>query len=490
MFPSVRARLTWWYTGVLALVLLAFAFATYFFFEHTISTRSDDDLAEMSGAFAETVRAEQSDQEGVQGNIEAGAREAIREFRFRDHEFYVFDDQVRLIGSTIDLDVSMKDRPPLALTPIATPDLQRLVTDAIANDHALATVRQGRATFRAYAEPVVVGDHHEAVVVARSLQNQRAIMEDFQDGLFIAIPLALLCASAGGYFLARKSLAPVVVMSGRVAQMSAANLKERLPIANPSDELGRLALVFNELLARLEGSFEQQRRFMADASHELRTPIAIVRGEAEVALSQPVRREAEYRESLAIVHDEARRLTHIVEDLFTLARADAGQYPLHFTKHSLDELVIECVRSVRTLAQQRGISLRFNPPGEMPFHGDEELLRHLCMNLLDNAIKFTPRGGSVSVDWERHDGEYVLTVSDTGPGIPREAQPHIFERFFRVDKTRSRAEGGFGAGLGLPIARWIAEAHHGRLELRHSTPDGSAFVVCLPVPTSSSPDTN
>ena len=480
--------MTWWYTGVLGLVLLAFAFATYLFFERTMGARSDDDLVEMSGAFAETVRAEQSSK-WMRGKVEAGAREAIYEFRFRDHEFYVFDEDLRLVASTADLESALKSQSTLSSTPIATPVLRRMVVDAMANGQALATVLQGGTKFRAYAEPVMVNGRREAIVVARSLHNQQAIMEDFQEGLFIAIPLALLCASAGGYFLARKSLAPVMVMSGRVEQMSAANLKERLPITNPSDELGRLAHVFNELLGRLDDSFEQQRRFMADASHELRTPIAIVRGEAEVTLSQPERREAEYRESLAIVHDEAKRLTHIVEDLFTLARADAGQYPLHFTKHSLDEVVIDCMRSVRTLAQQRGISLRFNPPNEMPYLGDEELLRRLCVNLLENAIKFTPRGGSVSVDCERHDGEYVVTVSDNGPGIPPEAQAHIFERFFRVDKTRSRAEDGSGAGLGLPIARWIAEAHHGRLELRNSSPDGSAFAVYLPLAISSPLDT-
>jgi two-component system OmpR family sensor kinase len=480
MFRSVRARLTTWYTGVLALVLLAFAFATYFFFQHTISARSDEDLAELTGAFAETLRAEQSDL-GENGGGQSGAFEAIREFRFRDHQFYVLDDHLQLVGSTAALESSLKNRPSVSTAPIAMASLLRLVNASAADGHPLATVREDHAAFRAYVESVQVGSQQETIVVARSLRNQEAVLRDFREGLFIAIPLALLFASAGGYFLARKSLTPVMVMSERVAHMGAADLKDRLPVANPSDELGRLAQVFNELLARLDASFEQQRRFMADASHELRTPIAIVRGEAEVALSKPQRQEAEYRESLAIVGEEGRRLTQIVEDLLILARADAGQYPIHFKKHSLDEVMVECVRSVRTLAQKHGVSLCFEPPAEMPFLGDEELLRRMCVNLLDNAIKFTPSGGLVKVSCDRRNGEYVLTVSDTGHGIPREDQGRVFERFYRVDKTRSRPEEGFGAGLGLPIAQWIAEAHHGRLELLHSDSTGSTFAAHLPV---------
>ncbi len=487
MFRSVRARLTWWYSIVLALVLLAFAIATSVFFEHTLSKRSDDQLAEMTGAFAETLRAEQSDI-GDTGKIQAAASEAIREFRFRDHQFYVFDDNLELIGSTAELESSLKTRTASASPSLPMSFLLPLARTATVKGHALATFRQKGEALRAYAEPAQIGSHHEVVVVARSLRSQEGMITDFQEGLFIAIPLALLLAGAGGYFLARKSLAPVMGMSERVTQMSAANLKERLPVVNANDELGRLANVFNDLLARLDQSFEQQRRFMADASHELRTPIAILRGESEVALSQAERSEGDYRESLTIVNDEAQRLSHIVEDLFTLARADAGQYPLHIKKHSLEELVHDCVRSVRTLAQRHHVSVQLDPMPEMPIRCDGQLLSRMCVNLLDNAIKFTRPGTSVKVSCERRNNEYVLTVSDTGAGIRMEDQGHIFERFFRVDKARSRSEDGSGAGLGLPIARWIAEAHHGRLELQRSDSTGSTFAVYLPVENSTTPD--
>jgi two-component system OmpR family sensor kinase len=255
-------------------------------------------------------------------------------------------------------------------------------------------------------------------------------------------------------------------------------------VVNERSELGRLALTFNELLARLDVSFEQQRRFMADASHELRTPVAIVRGESEVALSQESRSPEEYRESLAILHEEGRRLTRIVEDLFTLARADAGQYGLDPASFYLDETAAECVRAVRSLAARRGVALRHEDGGgEMPMRGDEGLVRRMLLNLLDNAIKYTPAGGEVRVELAREGEAYAIRITDTGVGVPEEARPHIFERFYRADKARSRNGGaGGGAGLGLSIASWIAEAHGGRVTLERSGRGGSTFLVSLPPP--------
>ncbi|HEV7377649.1 MAG TPA: ATP-binding protein, partial [Pyrinomonadaceae bacterium] len=325
------------------------------------------------------------------------------------------------------------------------------------------------------------------LVVLRSLHDQEDLLERAGYALLIAVPVALLLASIGGYFLARKSLAPVVRMSASAARIGAANLHERLPVVNEQDELGRLALVINALLARLDTSFEQQRRFMADASHELRTPVAIMRSETEVALSQRERSNGELRESLAIVKDETRRLTHIVEDLFTLARADAGQYKLTSKEFYLDELAAEVARSIRTLVAERGLTLHLDATQEMPIRGDENLMRRLLLNLLDNAIKHTPEGGAVNISCKREALSYVITVSDTGLGVPAEAQPHIFDRFYRADSARSRGEDDgagltSGAGLGLSIARWVAEAHGGTLELLHSSETGSVFQLILPAP--------
>jgi two-component system OmpR family sensor kinase len=248
------------------------------------------------------------------------------------------------------------------------------------------------------------------------------------------------------------------------------------------------------LLDRLNLAFERQRRFIADASHELRTPLAILQGESEVALSNPTRSPDEYRESLAVLQHEARRLARIVEDMFTLTRADAGQYPVNPRELYLDELVTECAHSVRTLAAAKSITLAVEPSGELPICGDESLLSHMLLNLLDNAIKYTPAGGKIMVAASATAGGTQVAVTDNGPGIAMEFQPRIFERFFRADQARTRANSTpgstSGAGLGLSIAKWIAEAHHGTLVLTRSDANGTVFTVSLPAiaGTSSQPD--
>jgi two-component system OmpR family sensor kinase len=304
-----------------------------------------------------------------------------------------------------------------------------------------------------------------------------------QDVLWLAVPLALAVTGFGGWFLARRSLAPVVAISDRAEHISLASLDQRLPVVNPRDELGRLACTFNRLLERLRNSFAQQRQFMADASHELRTPLSAIRTTAAVTLQREDRQKDEYRDALTIVEQQSRRLTQIVEDMFFLAAADAGHPALRYTDLYLDELLTETARAAATLASDKNLQLQISPLPEARFHGDEGLLRQMMWNLLDNAIKYTPGPGRVQITMESHATEYVIVVTDTGVGIPSEVASHIFERFYRADASRATltpGAGGAGAGLGLPIARWIAEAHQGRVQLQRSDPTGSTFVVFLP----------
>jgi two-component system OmpR family sensor kinase len=493
MFSSVRARLTLWYTGALALILIAFAVAGYFFLSYTLNRRTDDALGEMANAFAATLANDEADTH--QGEADAkstpddAVKEAVSQNQFRDYQLVVYTDARREVAASA---VQKKGTAPVWTRPPAALQISG-VLDGVARTPGttlyFATVSDGDSQYR------VVGRRGQArgtaytLVVLRSLHDQSDLLEGASYALFIAVPVALLLASIGGYFLARKSLAPVVRMSATAARIGAANLHERLPVANERDELGGLARVINDLLARLDKSFEQQRRFMADASHELRTPIAIMRSEAEVALSAPETSNQELRESIAIFKDETKRLTRIVEDLFMLARADAGQYQLTPKEFYLDELAGEVARAVRTLGAEKGLTLQIEAGEEMPFRGDENLLRRLFLNLVDNAIKYTPSRGVVTVACKREAKRYLITVSDTGRGVPAEAQPHIFERFYRADSARSRAEdesAGLtsGAGLGLAIACWIAEAHDGTLDLLHSSEAGSVFQLILPAPES------
>ncbi len=497
MFSSVRARLTLWYTGILAFALVAFALAGYFFLSYTLNRRTDDSLGEVANAFAATLANDEADShqgeayaantprgEDAKSSSDGAVKEAVSQNQFRDYQIVVYADAGREVAASAG--PQNRNEPDRTGPPAASKILGVLNAVARTPGSALyfATLSDGDNQYRVVGRRVQARGRAYTLVVLRSLHDQEDLLEGASYALLIAVPLALLLASIGGYFLARKSLAPVVRMSATAARIGAANLHERLPVANERDELGRLARVINALLARLDTSFEQQRRFMADASHELRTPIAIMRSEAEVALSEPESSDRKLRESIAIFKDETTRLTRIVEDLFMLARADAGQYQLTPKEFYLDEVAGEVARAVRTLAAEKGLTLQLDAHKEMPFRGDENLLRRLLLNLVDNAIKYTPKGGAVTVSCKSEGTRYIITVSDTGPGIPAEAQPHIFERFYRADSARSRAEDDSadltsGAGLGLSIARWVAEAHEGTLELNTSEA-GSVFQLVLP----------
>jgi two-component system OmpR family sensor kinase len=479
MLDSVRVRLTFWYAGLLAFFLVALALATYFIFWRSALERTDTNLVELSNAFLTTVRAEMEDNYGPDA-AKLATQEAIIEHRFRDHVFAVVDSKGELLASSEDLPVkSADDSSPPGF--VSSPAFQKLMDDASHNDGLFENVSGGRSGYRAFVRKFSLKGQTYTLVILQSLHAQREMLEEVRATFAWVIPIAILLASGGGYFLARKSLAPVVAMSDRAGHISAANLHERLPVQNAKDELGHLASSFNQLLERVDQSFERQRRFMSDASHELRTPAAILRGESEVALSRAQRSAEEYRESLRVLHAEAQRLTHIVEDLFTLTRADAGQYPLSPREFYLDELVADCAHTTRSLALAKQISLSCEVFEELPIRADESLLRRMILNLLDNAIKYTPAGGTVMVACRRAGEEYELSVTDSGPGIPTELQQRVFERFFRVDKARTRSENdGGGAGLGLSIARWIAEAHQGRLVLTRSDSRGSTFSAFFP----------
>ena len=480
MLDSIRTRLTLWYTGVLALVLVELALITYFVFLRSVESRTDASLNELSETFLITLRAELEDQIGPDP-FKAAAQVAIDEHLFRDQVYAVADTTGKMVVTSLEsVRASFgKDSPAPEL--LSSSSFQEFLGAAASKERSFGKVRGGRNGYRAFARGFSARGKNYTLVILQSLRPQKEMLEEVTATFAWVIPVAIVLASVGGYFLARKSLAPVVAMSSQAGRIGAANLHERLAVQNEKDELGHLAQSFNSLLDRLGESFERQRRFMADASHELRTPVAILRGEAEVALSQQARPVEEYRESLSVLHQEAQRLTHIVEDLFTLTRADAGQYPLQPSDFYLGELISECVHSARTLALAKKISLVFGDGMDAPIHADESLLRRMVLNLLDNAIKYTPEGGRVTVECHGKGGEYALSFTDTGAGIPPELRPRIFERFFRADQARSRSESdGGGAGLGLSISRWIATAHQGRLELTRSDSTGSTFTAYLP----------
>lgn len=469
LFDSLRVKLTLWYVGVLALVLVVFSLLVYTLLSRALHQRVDTDLrALIEVAFKSLINDEAEGQ-----SSDDAAQSTVAELFNGQQSLAIFDGEGNLLAEN-SLD---DDFQPLL------PHLDQ-VLDSEASFNTIAE-DDGDDSHRLAAQKVRVSPSNTPYIILASqpLEAIEEEMESLREILYFVVPGILVMAGLGGWFLAHKSLDPMVAMSEHARRIGAGNLDQRLPVANPRDELGQLALTFNQLLARLSEAFAQQQRFMTDASHELRTPLSVMHTTADVTLEQEHRNESEYRDALRVIDEQTRRLTRIVEDMFTLARADAGRYQLLKSKFYLDELLEETARAASVLASGKQVSINVSNLPDSLFYGDEDLLRQMILNLLDNAIKHTPPGGHIQLALTNRKQKYFISVSDTGPGISVEARPHIFKRFFRANKSRSRSDAGrgSGAGLGLAIALWIAEAHHGNLELEVSDRGGATFIATLPL---------
>jgi len=317
------------------------------------------------------------------------------------------------------------------------------------------------------------------VQVAAPVQEIREGLAAFGWILLGGVPLLLFLASAGGYWMSRRALAPVDRITNTARSITAQNLSERLDVPPTGDELQRLSQTLNTMLERLDTAFSRITRFTADASHELRTPVSLMRTTAELALRRD-RRPEEYREALAQVLTELERTSTLIEDLLVLARADSGGESVTLERVDLASSVAEACEQGRVMAAAKQIQFEARLPHEPVWMlGDVSALRRLFLILIDNAVKYTPEGGLVGVNLDRIDGTAVVEVTDTGIGIAEEDLPHIFDRFYRADKARSREAGG--AGLGLSIAQWIASVHNGRIEVESAQGCGTTLRVSIPV---------
>jgi len=453
---SIRARLTLWYTVVLSAVLLTLGAGLYAANARLRLAQLDSELARASATLAAMV-VKEIDEEG---DLPSAAREVQQDLPSGGRLFAIYD----TAGTT------------LASVPEAARSVVSAVGPGPPATGAARTVVAGDGRWRVYARSYEHAGQGFAVAAAEPLAAVEREQALLGRTLTIAIPVALIVAGAGGWLIAHRALRPVGLMARQSGQISDRTPGFRLSVSSPGDELGRLAAAFNGLLDRLEGALLTQRRFMADASHELRTPVSIMRTAADVTLSRP-RTVDEYRDALALVANQTRRLARMVEDMLTLARGDAGALKAEATDFYLDELVDECVRDATVLASERRIDVRRHGREEVAYRGDEGLLRRMLINLLDNAVRHTPPGGRVEVGLDVAGSSVAVEVTDTGGGIPSADRDRIFERFVRLDPARG-PDGG--AGLGLAIARAIAEAHGGTLVLARSDSTGSRFLVRLP----------
>jgi len=448
---SVRVRLTLWYIAVMLVVLGVYAAAVYTFIQDNSSQLLDERLHD-DFDWASDMLAQRPD-----GSI-------------APYEETGEGDSPWLQVYSLDGDL-LYETPEARRSPV--PDSNKYAAKA---DERIVTVPNLTPPYRVMSGGARIGGKPVIVQVARS---EGSIMQDLHQLLYIlllGLPVAVLTAGVGGYVLARRALAPVDRMAERARLINAERLNDRLPVNNPDDELGRLATVFNETLTRLESSFEQMRRFTMDASHELRTPLTAIRSVGEVGL-RGRRDEVAYREIIGSMLEEVDRLALLVDRLLTLSRADTGQAQLSVDVVDIPELAEEIAEQLGVLAEEKNQSIKVQSEVVPRWIGDRVMLRQALLNLVDNAIKYSPVGGSIEILVAQRPEGTVIDVTDTGPGIPADLQSRVFDRFYRVDKARSRGNGG--TGLGLAIAKWAVEVNGGRLSLEPTTDVGSRFRITL-----------
>ena len=451
MQVSLRARLTAWYSLLVVLTIAVFAAAVLWLHWRLLLEQFDDGL-ESIAATADNVVAEELEEVK---DLSRAVAEMVAVVRAEGGVVQALDSNGSPFGAVAR---SMPLPPRLAAAPWS---VQTLVG---ADGHSWRVfVRRGKA-----------GDRQYYVAVGTPLTEAVEQWNRLLKVSLIGLPLALLFAAGGGWWLGWYGLRPMRHMVAEAHAITASTLDSRLTVQPSIPEIAQLAGSFNNVLDRLGSALATQRRFMADASHELRTPVSIARTAAQVTLSQPQREEDEYREALDVVARQSARLTRLVDDMLVLARADGGGYPVVTARVLLEQLVIEAAREFGARAEDKNITLRTLVQPSL-VTGDEALLRRMLSNLLANAITYTPDDGAVIISLASTNGTLALRVTDTGRGIPAEEYERVFERFVRLDPARSAG----GSGLGLAIARWIAEIHGGTLHVESSGPDGTVFTASL-----------
>ncbi len=452
---SLRTKLTVWYFAVLAATFSLFSVVAYLVMGTSIHATVDGELK---------VRARL-----IRGLMERHAREGLElPDELREHSqlesegslFEIADAQ----GNWIYRSVAAR---------------QKDVPLSLGKEGTVETVHVQGVPWRMFTTVATVAGRPYRIQVATSIENYVEALHRFGWTMVLLVPLLLALASAGGYWMSRRALMPVDRITSTARSISGNNLSSRLDVPQTGDELQRLSETLNSMLDRLETAFRDVTQFTADASHELRTPVAIVRTRTELALRKP-RAEADYRETLGQILKEVEGMSSLLDELMFLARTDSGVASLTRVQTDLVESVSNACAQGRTLSETKGVSFTAQVPSEPVWvEGDPPSLQRAFLVLIDNAVKYTAPGGSVTVSLSSKNGSAVGEVRDTGIGITAEDLPNIFKRFYRADKARSRESGG--AGLGLSIGRWIVEAHGGEIEV-HSTPQrGSVFRVMLPL---------
>ncbi len=456
---TLRFRLTMWYCVTLTLAMFLLGVLMYGIVAWRLLRRQDGMLLKKAARILAILQ-----QPGDGRVLTAAQKEAL------DH-----------LGQNIVVHESQGSRevhyqsPEMVANPLAPPI--GMLGRAEVPDRQFTTLWFKGQAWRVIAEPYRAGDDRKgALRLVASLEDVQDTLTNLRFAILVLVPAGILCSAMGGFWLAGWALAPVDRIAGMAREIEASKLDQRLPHPGVDDEIGRLVVTLNRMFARLESSFDTMRRFTADASHELRNPLATMRNTIDVILEQP-RTADQQRAALESLGEDVDRLRKIVEDLLLLARADNGRLAMNRETVRLDNLVQALAELQQPRAQEQGVTVSLAASGPAEVNGDERWLYQMVGNLLDNALKFTGAGGTVQMDVTSQGDTVRLRVRDSGPGIPDEDLERIFERFYQVDPSRAQRT---GSGLGLAIAAWIVKVHEGRISAANHPGGGAVFTVELP----------
>jgi heavy metal sensor kinase len=466
---SIRFRMALWYAALLAGALALFGAASYIGLERYLQKSLEESLIKQARSIGDVliVNINQSGEDYVSNEIT---------------EHYSPEINARFIrvtavnGRQVFVSGPPKDG---TFDPARVPPPQLPASQAISHEVEMSDAHE----LLLHALPYQAKDGSRFLIEVAAPYNQiESVLRGLLLTFALGLPLIVALAISGGYILMRRALRPVDEIRQKAAQITSRNLSERLPVVHTGDELERLATDLNRMIERLEESFLQINRFSADASHELRTPLTVLQGELESIAQSGRGLPADVRDTIGSALEETQRLAKIVENLLAISRLEAGEARKQLERLDFAELARSTADQMRLLAEEKNIHLDCNGAEHVEVDADPARLKQVVVNLLDNAIKYTPERGRVSISVAKQDSRAVLEIGDNGIGISAEDLPHVFERFYRADKARSRQMGG--TGLGLSIVRSICLAHGGRVTVNSTEGRGSLFRVELPLATS------
>jgi len=450
-----------WYVAVFGAIIVVFAVVIFKTFETQRRTSIDNDLKDYAELLVTAVGGESADIDDLFDTMMDASRK--KKSKFTTHTFLI----------------SSKDSIVFETDILANPkELLRGVESRspLRHQEFLTTTVKG-IEYRVFSKHIQHAQHHGfELLVLTSLQTLNESLDQFQTLLFIIIPVALLLAGGGGWFLARRALRPVHDISVAAAAISSASLEKRVPVGSSKDELSELASTFNAMIDRLYASFKSQQNFIADASHDLRTPLTVIQMELELLLFSS-HMEDRTRSAVERSLIEVERLGSLASDLLFLARVDANQISIERTMFRVDELMVECIGQLKQVTEGKNISLQIDIREPVELRGDEMLIRRMLINLLDNAIKYSPYGSTIETAISSDDAKVRIAIQDHGSGISEMELSHIFKRFHRGETARTTR----GSGLGLAIVQEITHTHNGRITVESKLNEGTRFEILLPL---------